>query len=379
MRYTASTVISETNQTKLSGFAEGLVLHQSASHTVKQDDQRRDASDAAAHCWWLNPLQRLKGYYQQYKHVKVHAAIQIQQHGANCLYNDSLVARAKLWQRNAAIFVLLFVPVLLSSGADNGLQILKRAESTLQSLAFAAKCDFASGITCIVTQKKVDKQGYLIKKEYIFEAVGVLQTNIYLLNDNGYWRILPGEALRLDYRKPDYKKLQNGSAFFGLCAYTLDLSIPASYQVEQKVVKGREVYVICQTVQSPSGSYIAPGDSMRCIVTIGKSDNLIYGITSQSGGKVLSQMTVASFQILSNLDDNVFQLPGNIKETVCTNVLQYANVTMKSMDDLMQSPRFKLASANNVRNYRLVRCFLVLSLLTPAFAIGFYYSRAKPK
>jgi len=276
------------------------------------------------------------------------------------------------------IGLAFFLAVLLVSlpargdtvDANDGLQILKQAESTLARTPFYAKCNWSSGLQTIVLQKNGGQGRYLFKKQIVTESMGYVATNEFLMTDVGQWRVLPHIALRTDF-----VHINNESAFCGLLENGLDTSVEAQYDVEQKQVEGRVMLSVSQT---PKLEY---HHIVHLTILIGRDDHLIYGYTSKTSDGAISTMTVTEFRAEPNLSDDEFMLPTGIEEVICTNSLQYSKLMIGVDKAIVNSPSFKVAALRYQHKFRGIRYTIFgVMIASTACLIGYYHAtRRKSK
>jgi hypothetical protein len=280
--------------------------------------------------------------------------------------------------RNSTVFIVFVISLsskMYAADANDGLQVLKQSESTLGSLSFTVECDWQGGMRTVVEQQKGVQGQFLVKKEIISTLLGVIQTNMYILNDSGYWHVWPDQSARLDFMK-----IKNSSAFCGILENGLDTSIPADYSMEKTSVNGREVFVVRQKPiynSQPTGSNLKNNSVLESTFLIGCADNFLYGYSYRSANDSSSTMTVAGYSILPHQSDDIFEIQTATEQIVCTNVLQYTKIANAHADAFVQSPHFKSDSASYIHKARTIRYFVCGLMLVPPIILGTILLRSK--
>lgn len=258
------------------------------------------------------------------------------------------------------------------ANAEDGLQMLKQAEDTMGSISFSAKCDWQSGLTTVIIQKKKEPdENYNFNKEIIIKLQGITQTNVIISNKEGLWNILPvtKKAIRLDCLN-----INRDSAFCGILENGSNTPRDADYSYDFKQINGREMVVISQKSHIPTKSQI-----VETKFFVGRDDHILYGFTTESAAGEVDKMTVTEFKLLGEIDDDLFKLPEGFQEDVCTNIAQYSRQTIEEANALAQTPafqkEFKIAEKGNEKS----RYIIIGIMFVPTIIFTWFFLRGKFK
>jgi hypothetical protein len=275
---------------------------------------------------------------------------------------------------------LYILPVCLTAGtvsAENGLQILKQAEDTMGSISFSAKFDYKDGGSKIkneLIQRKMERGRHEFRREIVIEMQGIVLTNVYLLNKNGLWHILPDQALRMDF------ETSKQSALAGLLENAVDTSTEADYGTVLEQINGRELIVVSQKPRPLTGGPLPKRTQIvEKKIFIGRNDHIVYGCDLRRGDGTVAKMTVTELTLLDKIPDAVFELPAGLPEIVCTNSSQHAQIMLHKMQDLAKTPGVRDAIQSFQKKNRKYH-YAVLSLMfIPTIFLAWFLLRGKFK
>jgi hypothetical protein len=257
------------------------------------------------------------------------------------------------------ILVGLITVLPLIAGAQNGLDLLKEAEKTMQSMSFSAECIWSSGTKVMVLQKP-GEHGTLIRREFVSEFFGTTTTTTYIYNETGCWRLGNNQALC-----QIYLNFTNCSPFFGLVARGLDISAPASYTAQTDVKNGAEVFEISQRYDQPRYGVL------KNTLHIGRADHIIYDYVSQQKNGTES-MTVTNFKVLQDIPTELFYPPSGATVTLCTNSAQYAAITTSWIREVANTPTFKKSVIEFQKTQKKKGILVWILLLIPTGLLVFF-------
>lgn len=269
--------------------------------------------------------------------------------------------------RKTLLAVLFALP--FSASADDGLQTIKQAETTMAGISFSAVCDWNDGLTTLVIQQQQESADSHcnFKKEIRVKDLGMLMTNYYVRNNDGLWHVLPRTKLAL---RMDWLKLNTNSVLFGMLENGVDTSVDADYNSQYKSVDGRDVIKVSQRPKTPNGWQTQEMDFL-----IGRNDHVLYGYKAVSKSGAIAEMTVTKFDVLTNIPDSTFELPEGVQIIDCTNGAQYAQLTSEEVKSLVSDP----AVIKNYRSGGNGRRYLVLVILIITAIPFLYYLTRRQK
>ena len=283
------------------------------------------------------------------------------------------------FKTNVRKFVsLTILPCLLAGtvSAEDGLQVLKQAETTMGSISFSAKFDYEDGglkTKNVLIQKRLEGGQCEFRKETVIEEQGIILTNTCLLNESGLWHILPDEALRMDFMT-----IHKQSAFAGLLENAVDMSATADYTMELEQINGREVVAVSRKLRPSAASSLAKrAQIVEERIFIGRDDHIIYGCDLKRENGTVAKTTVTEFTILDKIPDTVFELPAGLPEIICTNSNQYAQIMLKKMQDLVKTPGVRDAFQNLQKKHRKTHYVVIILMFIPTIFFAWFLLQRK--
>ncbi len=273
------------------------------------------------------------------------------------------------------VFFYIFLACLITgtASAEDGLQILKQAESTMESISFSAKCDWSDGFRIALIQKKGEPgQRPNYRREITLTMQGIAQTSVWILNQDGLWNILPmtKKAIRMDCLK-----ISTNFAFYGMLENSLNLSTEADYSSEFRKVNGREMVVVTR-----KSHFLADGLNSQIIeskIFIGRDDHILYGYTSTSRGGEVKKMTVTEFKLMENIANDFFELPAGLQENICTNIAQYSRQTIEEEHILVQTPAYKNKFQISEKQNGKIRYLVISIMFIPTIIFAWFIFRRR--